>query len=615
MNFLLSSISNRLDDMILKYCGLNTDFVIRLMKNKNELFFRTFNVNEQSQDEFVDLRLSCIENGYELVVCVNNFQHTYMIGGSEAKRLQLFLSEIIIGGSDAKEIVKKLSAIDNDNSKTTDLEEELKTLRVSNILVNIELVSSASNVDEEDNTYPHHIIIKSVNGTNCHFRLSKGSENLIITTGDISDVDGFLALAVYAKSGADVIFIMNYPAYINEHNDTEIENSPGLGFKYNSSCVGIPKFSSDYYESKEQYDKLTSKYNTYRETHTYDMKKAMTDVAFEMATAVWRENSTGNNYLYFHVGGVNSFNPFSSKIVKNEVFVYLGAINGNRNINSNEDVFLDTDGREIQYDPYQKDDKTVEFIDPMKYFSVYIDFNGSAAFFNDKWKHRLEKLIELRKLRSLYIMGGVESICTAKTMPRIKGILNRLSCATMNQLYSPDKTYNFLKFLKEKEIDIYCISNNSMPFIDGNYIAQPRGQSGFITSEKVESFLNVNGLNSNAILKFARKYYFSPYSPPKKSFDLYSAMALVNRMKCVEKPIYSLDILYVDNVYGISLLSDSRKTFRCVVDDYSVSLFQNPSQSIEEEVKILRKINNDSIIGIPVFNLNIEYVKRLVRYP
>ncbi len=42
---------------------------------------------------------------------------------------------------------------------------------------------------------------------------------LIISSGNISDVYGFFALAEYAKTGADVLFVMNYPAYIGVQDD------------------------------------------------------------------------------------------------------------------------------------------------------------------------------------------------------------------------------------------------------------------------------------------------------------------------------------------------------------------------------------------------------------
>lgn len=70
------------------------------------------------------------------------------------------------------------------------------------------------------------------------FSSNQATKNLIVTTGDISDVDGFFALAEYASTGADVVFVMNYPAYLNDnlkieknaHPIGEIQN--GLGFDY-----------------------------------------------------------------------------------------------------------------------------------------------------------------------------------------------------------------------------------------------------------------------------------------------------------------------------------------------------------------------------------------------
>ena len=46
------------------------------------------------------------------------------------------------------------------------------------------------------------------------------SRKLIISSGDISDPDGFYAIAQYAKTGADVLFVMNYPAYLKEEENS-----------------------------------------------------------------------------------------------------------------------------------------------------------------------------------------------------------------------------------------------------------------------------------------------------------------------------------------------------------------------------------------------------------
>ena len=35
---------------------------------------------------------------------------------------------------------------------------------------------------------------------------------LLVSTGDASDADGFAAVAIYARSGADLLFFMNLPA-------------------------------------------------------------------------------------------------------------------------------------------------------------------------------------------------------------------------------------------------------------------------------------------------------------------------------------------------------------------------------------------------------------------
>jgi len=60
--------------------------------------------------------------------------------------------------------------------------------------------------------------------------------SLIITTGDISDADGFICLADYAKNtNADILFIMNYPAYFlyydKQHEKTDLYEGFNYGLK------------------------------------------------------------------------------------------------------------------------------------------------------------------------------------------------------------------------------------------------------------------------------------------------------------------------------------------------------------------------------------------------
>ena len=60
-------------------------------------------------------------------------------------------------------------------------------------------------------------------------------------TGDISDVDGFMAIAEYARAEASVVFVMNYPAYVGvgpgDADPGYAEANPGLGYRYSAAQV------------------------------------------------------------------------------------------------------------------------------------------------------------------------------------------------------------------------------------------------------------------------------------------------------------------------------------------------------------------------------------------
>lgn len=77
------------------------------------------------------------------------------------------------------------------------------------------------------------------------------NKKLIITTGDISDVDGFIALAEYAKSGADVLFIMNYPAYLHYEYNTYIGSKDDYLFDTSINLNDINKPNANLYKGFE----------------------------------------------------------------------------------------------------------------------------------------------------------------------------------------------------------------------------------------------------------------------------------------------------------------------------------------------------------------------------
>ena len=131
-------------------------------------------------------------------------------------------------------------------------------------------------------------------------------------------------------------------------------------------------------EALHKYQQFLQRYKNLTSAND-KMKCAMTDIAFEMTKQVWQDleaESRGN--CYFCIGGVNAINPFSATAVKNEIVVYVDAIpNDAKQIEPKEGTF------------YKMSGESMEPLDLAKYDEIYMDFNGSMAFFNEIWKERL----------------------------------------------------------------------------------------------------------------------------------------------------------------------------------------------------------------------------------
>ena len=306
--------------------------------------------------------------------------------------------------------------------------------------------------------------------------------NLIISTGDISDTDGFYALAEYAKSGADVLFIMNYPAYLNVTNGGNDIGEPGLGYVYSAD-----KFSSETNDS---------------------MKQKLTDLAFAMSSNVWNE-AAPEGQLYYCIGGINAINPFSSKSLKDETIVYNDVVKTDKNLNSTEGIIYNAAGNENP-------------LNLAGYDNIYIDFNGSMAFLDNAW---VAKLKELSNIRGVFIMGGVYADGSAPlTMPSIAGVLNRFSAATMNQLYHPTNTGVFFDFIKNLNIPTYVITNNVVKDFETTVVDPNDSTKKNKTNEGWEKFLKANRIDNPFLHNIANAYYNSKYGPPRKPFDFYTAV-------------------------------------------------------------------------------------------
>jgi hypothetical protein len=432
--------------------------------------------------------------------------------------------------------------------------------------------------------------------------VAASARKLIISTGDISDVDGFMALAEYARTGADVLFVMNYPAYLgvaSEDVDADYaEKNPGKGYRYNATKVLERKSLSD--QPAAKYEEFLSIYKCAEDCQSFSdnerVKHAMTDIAFAMAMGVWDEARPARRpgRLFYCIGGVNSINPFSEKAIKNELLVYSEIVERRgRPLKAQQGLVYDENGCETS-------------VAWTEYSDIYMDFNGSLAFWNDGWEEQLGSKEVAGRIRGVFIMGGVYAEVEPVTLPSRPGILNRFSSATMNQLYHPECTAAFFAFLEQQKIKRFVVTNNVVADLS---TTDPKTNKR--TYDGVEHFLKSNGLqvrgpgNRESFLgRLAEAHYTSVYNPPRKPFDFYAARALTEWLKSDGKADHLCRherTLHYSNVFGMvfvsrsSLWEDTRAAYMAAIDTAPMPddtpAIQSKKEYFIKEMDALRGIN------------------------
>ena len=391
----------------------------------------------------------------------------------------------------------------------------------------------------------------------------KVCKQLIISSGDISDVDGFFALAEYAKTGNDVLYVMNYPAYLNvteTENDGEFESkNPGLGYKYSAHEVLAKDFApTSYSKLMTDYKERGPKEENMKTNVNMTMKAAMTDMAYEMTVRVWKECDEPRGRLFFCIGGVNTVNPFSSTAVTNELAVFSECVDPlpSRDIWPSAELWKDEPWKDGDKNVYDDDNGFVS-INWDQYDHIYVDFNGSMAFFSEE--HFIHKALikYASKIKGAFVMGGIYAEETPKTMPSIAGTLNRFSSATMNQLYHPENSGRFFSFMAKSAIPIYTVTNNVVHDLT-SWADEAHAEK---TYDGVQHFMDANNLRGRFLSKIARVYYENPHGhPPRKPFDYYVALAL--RSFCAgsrHQLEHTRKTLFYYNRLGVTLVSAKRE--------------------------------------------------------
>ena len=324
-------------------------------------------------------------------------------------------------------------------------------------------------------------------------------------------MDGFIACAEYAKTGADLLFVMNYPAYVGVDPEDVYEDNlyeelyPGLGYKYSAREL-LMKLYRD--QSTSTNLNAFIRKDDKSQDDNEKVKSALTDLAFYITNKIWEEATaveelSGN--FYFCIGGVNSVNPFSRDVIKCELVVYSDYLPEERLLlPSIAGVVYDNKGDQIA-------------IDLKNYDEIYLDFNGSMAFLGtETWLYKqLRDGMDSKRCKGVFVSGGVQASEPPKTLSSKSGHLNRLSCATLNQLYHPESAESLFELLSAYVTPCFTVTNN----IVANLIVSMHDLEGFMESKRFNRFLK----------HLARAYYFPLASrpPPGKIYDYYTAFILV----------------------------------------------------------------------------------------
>jgi hypothetical protein len=461
----------------------------------------------------------------------------------------------------------------------------------------------------------------------------------IITTGDVSDFDGFLSLALYKKAATvaiakgnatQVVFIMNYPAYMNippkmsrksvisskindgetqyTHTQNEIQlNSIKKQYdQYIKTCKTIEKGEETdkaktenknkidiidlqaygraepgkgYVYSAEELFKIQpidTHYNSFftkisgivQFSNTY-YKECMKQLAFEMCKRIW-ESLPGSVDLIFVDGGINTINPFSIDVIKNEFNVYLPILLSKPNVG-----FIENDQFSWSSGPPVPLKKPSVYIHTMTDCinnitsninnTVYMDMNGSMAFYNNAFK------IIIPYMKSFVIMGGVVSDKIVNTLSTT-AFLNRFSSSTMNQLYSPQTTTNFINDLNTFNFKaIHVVSNNLINLLF-TYLVKTNEQDdrtksfdAYITCMKRLKLLP-HGIVTDLYTQFytfktPNREYLVP--PAFKPFDVLSSFILVRKfleglgLGLGDNVIDQTSKLVLSTTYGTAVVSSN----------------------------------------------------------
>jgi hypothetical protein len=479
----------------------------------------------------------------------------------------------------------------------------------------------------------------------------KGGEpqkGLIITTGDASDFDGFMALPLYYKAAKkhnmDVMFIMNFPAYFSNEFNTQdkaqdkaqdvkternlevLKDNKGEAIKY-ALPIGLGfNYGHDVFCRVQNYRDESGALNMQKFAYLKNIESeiikkhgknidvdmdTMSFITYRIVMEIWdwcASTFGGGPELKFCKGGINSVNPFSVNQIKNEFEVY-GPVIANS--------LLETDKLKTAISDYFTEINANKIVDICKNAkNIYIDMNGSMAWYNAIIRNEFENKELKDKVQGVFVMGGVLSYSQVNTMGA-GPTLNRLSCATMNQLYHAKNTGAFFKTYNDK---LYFITNNEInanfTYLTENRI-YPQKQTYAYDSFQ-DSFQdrmsNLNLIPNDKEHKVFQLFdaFYKKRPGDRKPFDVISALALVqfiDKNGQIYLPLINnetdnrkLPLIY-DDTYGITILGPMGED-----KQFGSELYYDKKQLDLEKEFVKKIIGNQATKTIG--NVNVLYASK-----
>ena len=341
------------------------------------------------------------------------------------------------------------------------------------------------------------------------------------------------------------------------------------------------------------------------ENNTKTYKEAIDKITINIINEYWKwcietirpDIETKPELIYVKSDAFNSFNPFSNSHVKLEPAVYGDVKNTSKIIEKVNIVDINW------LNSFKKD--------------IIMDMNGSMAWFS----LIAEKEEFCKKVQKCFVMGGIIDKSVVNTLSAVPGVLNRLSSATMNQLYHPLATEEFFQIIGGEKL--VFITNNE---INSNFSwsKPPRDSNGTQTfSPGYDVFKNsmkdrklIPDNDDHTINNFFDAFYFSRPGD-RKPFDVISALYLCHfneNNKCE----YSKGDLHFNKTYGCTILTQgdsSSPSFDFIMNDAKNINIPVIGKGIEAEIDVYKagltfeKQLNINIASIKTCPVNLYYDK------